>query len=256
MKKIAVVFLCKEPHEETIRFAKQIKSETNFFVSIVSDKYSNSNSLYISDEYCKEKGYINSNISNNATHIKKNPIVWDKFLCLYSETDFDFVWVFEDDCFIPSVETLVRLNEKYNGYDLVVPNNFSNPSQKAQDWHWRNIYDKIEPPYHYSMVCACGMSKKMLQTIKKYVDENKTLFYIEVMFNTLAMQNNLKVIDVFELKSIVWLGDWWIDEFLLLPNNIFHPLKDISNHEEYRIKIKESIENGYKPVNNLPEFLL
>jgi hypothetical protein len=106
------------------------------------------------------------------------------------------------------------------------------------------------------MVCACGMSRKLLDEIKKYVKRNNTLFYIEVMFNTLAMQARLKVTDVKELKSIVWMGDWDIDEFLLLPNNIFHPRKDIGNHKNLRIEIKDAIDEKYIPLNRLPEFLL
>jgi hypothetical protein len=75
------------------------------------------------------------------------------------------------------------------------------------------------------------------------------------MFNTLALQKGLKVIDTPELKSIVWQGNWGLDEFILLPNNIFHPRKDIHNHYILRGYIEYAKLHEYKPKNNLPHFL-
>ena len=83
---------------------------------------------YVPDEVCVAKGFTNSNISKNDTHIAKNPIAWDKYLYLFCEvyTTYDFVWVFEEDCFIPSVESLKALDYVYSSYDLVCANNFYN----------------------------------------------------------------------------------------------------------------------------------
>jgi hypothetical protein len=75
------------------------------------------------------------------------------------------------------------------------------------------------------------------------------------MFNTLALQKGLKVTEAFELKSIVWQGNWGLNEFILLPNNVFHPRKDIQNHYILRDYIKYAKQNEYKPKNNLPHFL-
>jgi hypothetical protein len=260
--KTAVTFLSKSPQKETINFANKIFKKTKFDVYIISDEENNIKSenariIEIKDSCCINSGFINSNISNNSTHIKKNPIAWDKMLyyfCLIN-TSYDFIWVFEDDCFIPSVSTIHKLNKKYNSFDLITPNNFLK-TDNLLDWHWRSIIDKIKPPYYYSMICACGISKKMLKSIKDYVNENNQLFYIEVMFNTLAHHNELKIIDAFELKSIVWQGKWELDEWLLLPNNIFHPKKELDEFENYRKQISIAKRKKYQPINNLPDFLL
>ena len=89
---------------------------------------------------------------------------------------YDFVWIFEDDVFIPSVDTLKYLNDKYSKRDLVVSNN-ARKSDNIMDWHWKHIVDKIQPPYFYSMVCAMGISRATLDKVKEYVDANETLFY-------------------------------------------------------------------------------
>jgi hypothetical protein len=212
---------------------------------------------FMKDITCVDTGYIGCNISETATHIKKEVIAYDKFLWIFAKNkfgDFDNIWVFEDDCFIPSIDALISLNEKYKNFDLVTANNFLK-SDNLFDWHWSHIVDKIEPPYYYSMVCAAMFSKKLLAEIKSYADTNKRLFYLEAMFNTIAMQKKLAVIDAKELKSIVWMGEWGIDEFVQLPNNIFHPIKDFEKHKEFRKDIKTAKTVGYKPAKELPDFL-
>ena len=256
MSSIAVCFLTIYPHENLLKFANEV-SASGLDVFIISDtKCELENVLYIKDAVCIKSGYVNSNISSEATHIKKNPIAWDKMLYVFCEIErgYDFVWVFEDDCFIPSVETIQHLHLKYKNYHLVTPNNFKNDGSQM-DWHWRNIYDKIDGPYAYSMVCACGISREVFNEVKRFKERENQLFYIEVMFNTLALQKGLKVADAFELKSVVWQGHWGIDEFLLLPKNVFHPVKKIKSHYTLRESIKTHQRLEYRPKNKLPHFL-
>lgn len=258
-----VVFLTHTPHIETLNFAQSVQEETEFDVFVVIDNNDfvcrdcNSFSVIkINDELCKENGYHGVNISDNTTHIKKSPIAFDKFLYYFCDinTEYDFVWCFEDDVFIPSVDHIKNLHSKYSDNDLVTANNF-HKNDNLLDWHWRHIFEKIQKPHYYSMSCAVGISKKLLQKIKCYVDENKCLFHLEAMLNTIAMQNNLKVCTPLELKSIVWQGKWDIDEFLLLPNSLFHPVKDIENYPCLRGKIVGCKKTKYKPKNTLPDFI-
>ena len=267
--KIAIVFLTNEPKEGTIEFAKRVKEETNYDVFIVADdnskEYDVCCGVKIIQEYdvvCSYTGYFNSNISDNSTHIKKNPIAMDKFLYSFCEHtdvyDYDFVFVLEDDVFVPSVSAIKNFINKYSCYDLVTPNNFLK-NDTVMDWHWRSVFDKHEPPYYYSMVCAMGLSKKMFSAIKDYVKKNKTLFYIEVMFNTICHHRGLSVFAPLELKSIVWMGSWGRDEWALLPENFFHPMKNINEHEDYRETILDDminvIDGTWIPVNKLPKFI-
>lgn len=266
---IAVIFLCKRVTRQIADFANKVARESNYKPFIVVDEWESANNFMpgdlftivtVSDEDCKKYGYVGCNITGKETHIKKDVIAWDKMLAFFCqrEKQIDFAWIFEDDVFIPSVDTIKRLTEKYSNTDLVVPNNF-HKAYNANDWHWPNIVDKIGPPYFHSMVSACGMSQKMFGEVKKFVDEKHTLFHIEAMFNTLAMQNrSLSVSDIFEFKSVVWQGFWGIDEFLLLPNNVFHPVKQLTSedlHEDLRKDIQQAKMQGYVPVNSLPEFI-
>ena len=262
--KTAVVFLTTTPKAGTIDFAALVKEQRNADVFIMADTderilmgHSDVTTIQIADSECVQHGYFNS-MHLPTTHIKKNPVAFDKFLYYFCKLDkmYDYVWFFEDDVFIPSVDTLKYLNDKYNSNDLVIANNFCK-SDSILDWHWKHIFNKvgIEPPYYYSMACAGGLSRKMLQTIKQYVDKQKTLFFLEVMLNTIAMKNNLSICTPLELKTIVWQGRWDLDEFLLLPNNVFHPKKNIDEHKKYRVEIADAISRAHVPEDNLPDFV-
>ena len=255
--KTAVAFLTKSPQENTLLFANEV-SNVGFDTFVISDdKTDAENVVYIKDEVCASLDYKNAHIWENSSSIKKQITAWDKMIYLFCEleTRYDFVWVFEDDCFIPSIETIQHLHLKYRNYHLVTPNNFQNDGS-MQDWHWRYIYDKCpKGPYAYSMVSACGISRDVFNEVKRFKEREGTLFFIEAMFNTLALQKELKTIDAFELKSVVWQGQWGLNEFILLPNNVFHPRKDIENHFGLRALIKDAKRQEFKPKNNLPHFL-
>lgn len=257
--KIAVAFLVNEPNESTVDFAQQLALETGYEVYLVIDsnkqeyQYKNIKVCQVPDQEC---GYYKNSASvKGITSLQKNPNAWDKMFYLFcGKVEYDFVWVFEEDVFIPEINTIVNLHNKYKDFDLVTPNN-NKKTDKIKDWHWSYVLDKWKPPFYYSMVCAFGMSKKLMQEINRFVGTNQTLYYHEIMLNTIAMQSGLKVKDAFEFKSVVWMGDWGIDEFLLLPNNVFHPVKNISKHPILRREIKVVKKTNYQPQNKLPNFI-
>lgn len=267
-KKPAICFLCKDLHKETYSFGVSISKELGVPVYFIVDtpiqndfepkNADNAFIVRISDSICLSSGFENCMITGGKvnTVLQKNPISYDKMLYYFCkiELDIDFLFVFEDDVFIPSAAAVQNLLTKYIGFDLVTPNNMKKEDD-VMDWHWNSVVDKVDPPYYYSMVSAFGLSRKMLNVINNQVESKGTLFFTEVMFNTLAMQNGLKVTDAFELKSVVWMGNWGIDEFLLLPNNVFHPKKDLENFQAYRQEILDKRKSKYKPKNNLPPFI-
>ena len=271
-KNIAIAFLSNVLNVETYNFGMKIQKELNVTVYFINDcphlpevmiediNFDPTNIIYIEDNLCKENGYINCMITGEElnTVLNKTPIAYDKMIYYFCEKNLevDFLFMFEDDVFIPSVDIVKNLIEKYNDYDLITSNNFYK-SDDVLDWHWKNIMNKINPPYYYSMVSAMGISRKVFDCIKLYVKKNNTLFFTEVMFNTIAMQNDLKVTEALELKSVVWMGEWNIDEFLLLPNNVFHPKKDLSSFGAYRLDIEKKRNSKYKPKNNnIPYWIL
>lgn len=271
-KKVAISFLSNVLNVETYNFGLEIQAKLKLPVYFIIDcpyipevisndkNYNPEQIIFIEDSICKNTGYLNCMITGQEvnTVLAKTPIAYDKMLYYFCEKniDIDNLMIFEDDVFIPSIEVLSSFIKKYKSYDLVTANNFLK-TDNVLDWHWRNVVNKINPPYYYSMAGAFYISRNLLNCIKNYVNENQTLFFTEVMFNTLAMQNNLKVKDAIELKSIVWQGKWGIDEFLLLTNNFFHPIKELTSYGFYRQEIIKKRNSNYKPKNNnLPNWIL
>lgn len=255
--KVAVVFLTKRPQNHTIDFAKEISKLFDTFIVVDDESYVAKDDMFIcvKDNVCEENNYVGCNILG-STHIDKKVIAWDKFLYEFCEvkTSYDFVWVFEDDVFIYDLNSLIFINRFSKKSDLVVCNN-NKKKDKSLDWHWRYIFDKISAPYYFSMVCAMGISKRALSFIREYKNSKKQLFHIEAMFNTICMQNDLKVKTPKEFSTIVWLGDWDIDHFVRLKNNFYHPVKQ--DHYALRKKVIEAFkDDNYKATKKFPQFVI
>lgn len=244
----AIVFLTREngPHE----FAFLLNTCATLSVTrmVVTDHPA-------LDADCHKCGFINSMYAKGITHIQKNPVSLDKALMqLCRDHDFDFVWLFEDDCFVPSADALQNLMDKYQGNDLVIREH-KPKTTPSLEWHWKNIEAaKIPRPWFQSMACAVGLSRSMLNVIHNHATIHKTLFYHEVMFNTLADHHGLKICTPPELQTIAWQGAWGVDHVLQLPNNIFHPVP-IPNQDNLRELVKLAQKNSYQPADVLPAFL-
>jgi hypothetical protein len=58
------------------------------------------------------------------------------------------------------------------------------------------------------------------------------LFLDEALFNTLAFQNNLRVLCIDELSTIEWRKDW--NKSDIVDTNLYHPIKSIDIQYSYR----------------------
>ena len=73
----------------------------------------------------------------------------------------------------------------------------------------------------------------MIKDISDYfVDKNKTLIFMEFMFNTIAMKHNLQVCVIEKYLHIDWQKEPNTDE--INPQKLFHPIKDYKKHKKYR----------------------
>ena len=85
------------------------------------------------------------------------------------------------------------------------------------------------------MICAIRCSKKLLECIFENVKKFKTLFFDEVMFNTISLHNNLNIKVIKELKTIVWRKEWEKNDIDI--NNLYHPVKCINKQQELRMSL-------------------
>ena len=263
--KVAFALLTTAPQPETVLFLErlaQFNEKIDIWVvgeNVAENKINGVSYIAPTDLTCWKSGFIGSNLSGFETHIEKPVISWDRFMysfcCEPKLKDYGFVWAFEEDCLFESEKLITDLTEAYGEYDLVCANNF--PAEVGRgDWHWPSVQSAINPPYFASMVCAVGISRRLLAEISDFVSTNGRLTHHEALLPTIAAQKGLKVINPLEFKTVVWLGEWNEKHMAVLPNNIFHPVKRISDHQSMREKASALRQSEACPtVEILPEFV-
>ena len=144
----------------------------------------------------------------------------------------------EDDIFFYDEETLLRIDSKYDNSDLL-SRKFNNTykSGSRDFWFWRSISINFKPPYYRCMVCGIRVSPKLLYKIRDYANRNKKLFFLEALFPTLCKRNNMIHNTPSEFKNIIFRKNH--EDKDINENDIFHPVKDITKHKEFRELFKK-----------------
>ncbi|MFZ9258234.1 MAG: hypothetical protein ACO27D_02620 [Candidatus Fonsibacter ubiquis] len=252
MSNIAFCLLTRVPSVEWIQFLTEIAKYTKFNVMIICD-----DNTYVADKdlplrviqydnkILQEAGYRNA----CYVTITKDITAWDKaiyHLCEV-ETDYDYAYLIEDDVFIPSIRSIVSIQEKYVDEDLICHCDngfFEKDNGNIYVWHWRHAYNRLELPWYASMVCAIRVSNKLLKEMKQHIRIIKEIPFIEIAWNTIAHQKNLKVRIIPEFKYIVYnpisLNYKEYKEYLQ-EGNWLHPIKEIKDHD--RIREELNIKN-------------
>jgi hypothetical protein len=237
-----VCFITHRPSELFYKFVKQLPYK-NIYICIDDNNYNipnyknDLNIIKVDNQLCENEGFKGS-----VLYFKDKACARDKALYYFcrNNIEYDYIWFIEEDVFIPTTETLPKLDNKYKDADLLSAGN-GIIYQREENWHWNyiNQHIKFEPPYASSMICAIRCSKKLISCINEYVTKYKDLFLDEAFFNTIALKNNLSVVTPIELSTIHFRKDFNKKEFYR--NNLYHPVKDIRLQYEYRKAFKGQI---------------
>jgi hypothetical protein len=206
-----------------------IVDDNNFDLSDFSNNYNNITFIKIDDEKCNCSGYINTNFC-----IGKLISGWDKALYYFGveNTNFDFVWFIEDDVFFYNEDTILNIDNQFINDDLLSNCHGENTSGDKSYWHWCNINIAYPPPYYNGMMCAVRFSKKMMSCINDYAIQNKTIFFLEALFPTIAIKNNLNYRNPPEFINIHWRHDFQKEHINM--SGLYHPVKDLNTHIFFR----------------------
>ncbi len=204
------------------------------YISEFKINYPNIQFIQIEDSICLEKGYKNMTYS-----ITKTPVSWDKSVYYFCEVNnsFDFIWFVEDDVFIPNVDAISYLDNKYKDYDLLTKENNISFTYDTFGWHWHLGRNNISLPLFGSLVCTLRVSKKLLSIIRNYADTHQKLFFLELMFTTLSAHHKLKNKIVPELKTIIYRFPWEHNQHLIRKNFLYHPIKNLEVQKTFYEKI-------------------
>lgn len=248
-KKIAIVFLTYIPSKELIAFSNDLQKscDSNVYICIDDDTYDHTQisvrTLKYRSEVCADNGFKNLLLYCTT---KLRPCAWEKAMYHFCVIDksYDFVWFIEDDVLITSLQTISDIDKKYPEADLLCRSN--DPLDITSKWPNLWTARSLPKPWFFSMMCACRLSKNLLYKIREFVDINKTLHFHEVFFNILAYQHKLKVENPDELKGILWIQNWNINNITL--GHMYHPVKAQYLHDILRRQL--TIKTTEKKVIN------
>jgi len=251
MTKSIICFLTVNPSKLCYDFIKKLGNHNDIYICIDDNEYN----IPDYNNEIKIIKYRNKDVENEGF---KNTHLWipgaiarDKALYYFfkNKIEYDFIWFIEEDVFIPNANIIKNIDNKYKDEDLLVRSNRLFYGNKKH-WHWktvtRQIKDKIPYPWGASMICAIRCSKKLMENIFSFVKIYKTLFLDEVLFNSIAIFNNLSIKTIPELSTILWRkkGGWKLNE--IKESNLYHPIKNIK--EQYMIR--EYLESDSKNIIN------
>lgn len=220
----ALVFLTLRPSEILLDFVDTIKDKYNVYICVDDNKYECNREINIikfKKRICRDSGYFNLN------YMVKEISSWDKALLYFTIINkYDNVWFIEDDVYLDSIDTIKSLDKKYKDEDLI-----SAPIQKC-NWFWPHTWQSrgyfTGKPYR-GMMCACRLSRNILNDIREFTLVKNSLCFLEILFPTIAIQNQRKIVNPFELETIKYRKRWKFNK--IKKGYLYHPIKD---HEMQR----------------------
>ena len=237
--KYALGLICIRPNEIWCDFLNKFSS---YYVHIIVDdesfdcknfikKYKNLTFVKISNSTCRNHGFLNMNLM----YAKKDCTAWEKAMYYFSckNTNNDFVWLLEDDIFIPGENSILNIDRQFINHDLLSNKCETNSAGKKDYWYnWQFVKMTYSLPHYRGMMCGIRVSKKMLNCIANYAKQNKILFFLEAMFPTIAMKNNLQLGFPRELETIYYRHDFKKTD--INKAFLYHPVKNLQQHIFFR----------------------
>ena len=167
----------------------------------------------------------------------------DKALYYFSRLNitYDNIWFLEDDVFFYNEQVIINIDSQYTNNEILTNNYYENNDGHTNNWHWKTIHNitpiNLDPPYYCCMICAVRLSKQILLFFDEYAINNKTIFFIEAFFPTIAIKNNLTYNIPIELSCITFNKIFDIN--IINKSYIYHPLKDLNQH----VLIRKLLDN-------------
>lgn len=245
MKQKAICFLAVSPSRLFFNFCDSLVNQT-YDVYVCVDKPFDANFdslckiIQIPNNVAEEAGFKGSVLYFNNKACSRDKALY--YFCCIHKPQYEMIWFIEEDVFIPSVETIPNIDQKYPSGDLLSPSHYIFKKKnffEANTWHWNHIFNQtpLKHPFAASMICAIRVSWKLINTIRRYVQLYKSLFLDEVLFNTLALKAGLQVIVAKDELHYTILHKYPWEKYKSLPTAyLYHPIKDVGTQFKLREK--------------------
>eukprot|EP01040_Poterioochromonas_malhamensis_P002735 gene2735-2912_t len=258
----AIVILCKQVNFGIFHWTKFLPAD-QFTVFFIED-YKDCDEIVDFDSLLQQRRgkYNLDSITRNQRFVirmkRKHPktygyqflsyivgevCAWDKAMFLLSELAprYKFTWWFEEDVFIPTIQSFYKVHSDATVKNSDLATNQITNASDLNGWLWSEIptfRDKdMMPPYYYSLNPAVGISWRLISEIRRYRYKFGRLDFQEALLPTIAMKRNLSIYYIpNSLRTIRYRHDWSCRDFIEEPFSWFHPVK---NQVEVLKKCKE-----------------
>lgn len=257
----AIALLTWTPRKEQVSFYQRFAG-LQYDTYVVADNndwhehVENIGLIQIDPGLCVQRGFKHLN-PVITERIKCPASAWEKALYYFSiiSPHYDYVWLFEDDVFIPQHDLLSNIDSSYD-QDLLCADQKVNWDGETWSWEWYKCIpsDILPPPWAKSMLCATRLSRKLLGRLAAFLYENrdfqpldrdpqvKKYLFIEYLINTVAMREGLSIATPEQFSGVLWRHDWKIEE--LSTKSFYHPMKDVAQQEHCRALLNDTVDRS------------
>jgi len=245
-RRVAVCFLTVFPCPPLLEFADSLDPYYDVFISADDE-----------DRVCEDPRVLSIPGSEAENAGYWGSLLWhphracsrDKALYYFCQVrmDYEHVWMIEEDVFVPCVATLLDLDASHPNADLMSADHTQKPEGSWDDWHWPLVarQAQVGEPFASSMICAARLSRDLLHAVAVYARRHGQLFLDEALFNTLAMQAQLKVVTPPELSTVVYEREWRLED--LKATHLYHPVKDCYLQASWRSSLSSTLPKRPSP---------
>ena len=185
----------------------------------------------LEDYVIKNQGYYNL---TRSPHIKK-PSAWDKaFYRINSDrllNKYDYFFFIEDDVYSKDYDLLIKFIIESISFDEDLITKEIRPRSHHPTWkYWKEEYiNKLTYP-HQSFNPLCRISKRLIETIIEYKENNGKFEFHEILFSSLCLENNLSYINYIKNETLKkYIGNIICNPIFtsddISDNLIYHPVK-------------------------------
>ena len=252
---IYICFLCKNPKSiEYLEFINSLSDkyykiflciDDNTYNYIYHEDFKNINIIQIDNDECNASGY-----KGLVSYFKNRGCSKDKALYYFNNYDikYHYLWLIEDDTFLPNKDIIKNIDNKYKLYDFLSP-----PLYTVDGcWYWINVineqfellkleYTKYRKLFNYKkynsrrlskcMTCCIRLSRNYMITVDEFTNYYNTLFMDEIFFINISIINNMFMKSIPELKYIKYKESILDDSKI---NFLYHPMKDFERQKKIR----------------------
>jgi hypothetical protein len=237
--KNAFCLLVRKPEIIWLDFLNTMIDDYNVFICVdvlddyleLKNKYNYISFIEINDETCLKFNYINS------SYLFKSVISSDRAFYYFNHinNNYNHIWFCEDDVFFDNVNIIKNLDNKYINADILSNSVEFNNNGDLITWdHWHTINNTFPLPWAKAMVCLVRVSNNLMKKLDEYIIKNKQMIFLEIIFHTLAIHNEMIIETPEELSKIYYRYNFKNEDIINDKKNnkyyIYHPIKNFKNH--------------------------